>query len=572
MINTAYKRFVPYFLKYKIMLIITFLSTIIASITSAIIPLYLKSIVDTLISKKDFSHIKLSFIIFVSLVFANIVFKLLQIYIGNLTGQKIMRDIRLDMFGRVSRFRLQSFTKEPTGKIITRITNDIENMNELLNAGIVSLLADLLFVLLAIIFIFYINFKLALIILSPLPIALFLSLYLGNIIEKIYERVRDSVTKMNIHMQEILTGLNVVQLFNLEQSMIDKFRIFSKDFRNNFYKSQVINVFLRQVINISSYISIFLLIFIGGKFTINGTSTIGTIIAFSTYLSYLYGPLGDLSDKFSILQNAIASMVKIDGFLNDNPEEDFYDEGIKFDVKGSVALEDVYFSYDEGNEVLKGINMLVNQGEKIALVGFTGAGKTTIANLIFNFYEPTKGEINIDGISLKNVCKTNYRKYLGMVLQNVFIFKGNIIENITLGDDYSIEEVERVCKILGIFDYIKKLPLGFYYELSTEGKNISMGERQLISFARALIHNPRILILDEATSSVDTRTEELLEKGTKILIEDRTSIVIAHRLSTIRNVDKIYVINKGRIVEFGSHEELMEKKGLYYEFYKSQYR
>lgn len=572
MINNAYRRFIPYFSKYKIMLVITFVSTVIASITSAIIPFLLKSLIDTLISKKDFSHIKLSFIIFVSLVFANIVFKLLQIYVGNLTGQRIMRDIRLDMFSRVSRFRLQSFTKEPTGKIITRITNDIENMNELLNAGIISLLADLLFVILAVGFIFYINFKLALIILSPLPIALFLSLYLGNIIEKIYEKVRDSVTKMNIHMQEILTGLNVVQLFNLEQLMIDKFKVFSKDFRNNFYKSQVINVTLRQVINISSYISIFLLIFIGGRFTINGTSTIGTIIAFSTYLSYLYGPLGDLSDKFSILQNAIASMVKIDGFLNDNPEEDFYDEGVKFEVIGSVALEDVYFSYEEGNEVLKGINISVKQGEKIALVGFTGAGKTTIANLIFNFYEPTRGEIKVDGISLKNVCKTHYRKYLGMVLQNVFIFKGNVLENITLGDDYSIEEVERVCKILGIYDYIKKLPSGFYYELSTEGKNISMGERQLISFARALIHNPRILILDEATSSVDTRTEELLEKGTKILIEDRTSIVIAHRLSTIRNVDKIYVINKGRVVEFGNHEELMEKKGLYYEFYKSQYR
>jgi ATP-binding cassette subfamily B protein len=373
-------------------------------------------------------------------------------------------------------------------------------------------------------------------------------------------------------MQEVLTGIYVVQIFDMEKIVIDKFKKFSKDFRDNFYRSQVTNVVLRQTVNISSYISIFLLVLIGGILTIKGMGTIGTIISFSSYLSYLYGPLGDLSDKFSILQNAISSMVKIDEFLKSNSLEENYEDGNKFEVQGNLALKDVYFAYEEDSDVLKGVNIDIGKGESIAIVGFTGAGKTTIANLIFGFYEPSKGNVLIDGFDLSIACKSHFRKYLGMVLQNVFIFKGTVLDNITLGDEFPVEDIESVCNTLGIYDYIERLPNGLNTELSTEGKNISLGERQLISFARALIHNPRILILDEATSSIDSRTEELIEKGTKILMQGRTSIIIAHRLSTIRNASKIYVLNKGRIVEEGTHEELLERKGLYYEFYKSQYK
>jgi ATP-binding cassette subfamily B protein len=566
------KRFIPYFLKYKLLLLVTFIAMIIASITSALIPYLIKNVIDTLIATKNFTNIKNFLILVAVAVLLNIVFKLIQIYVGNYAGQRIMQDIRLDLFYTVSRFKIESFSKEPSGKIITRITNDVENMNDLLNAGLVSLFADLFFILLAIGFLIYINPKLGLIVLLPLPIAVIFSLYLGNRVEKIYEKVRDALTKMNIHMQEVLTGIHVVQIFDMEKIVIDKFKKFSSDFRDNFYKSQVTNVVLRQTVNISSYISIFLLVLVGGILTIKGMGTIGTIISFSSYLSYLYGPLGDLSDKFSILQNAVSSMVKIDEFLKSNSLEENYEDGNKFEVQGNLALKDVYFAYEEDSDVLKGVNIDVKKGESIAIVGFTGAGKTTIANLIFGFYEPTKGDVLIDGFDLRIACKSHFRKYLGMVLQNVFIFKGTVLDNITLGDEFPLEDVENVCKTLGIYDYIERLPNGLNTELSTEGKNISLGERQLISFARALIHNPRILILDEATSSIDSHTEELIEKGTRILMEGRTSIIIAHRLSTIKHVNRIYVLNKGRIVEEGTHEELLQRKGLYYEFYKSQYK
>ena len=568
----AIKRFLPFFFKYKGMLILTLISMVLSSVTSAVIPLIIKNVIDTLISKKSFTSIRLLLIIFSILVVANIVFKLVQIYVGNLTGQKIMMDIRLYMFDKLTMFKLESFSREPSGKIITRITNDVEDMNELLNSGIVSLFADIIFIVLAICFLVYINPLLALIILIPLPVAVVLSLHLGNIIENIYEKVRDAVTKMNIHMQEVLTGLHIVQLFNIERTSISKFESYSNDFKNNFYRSQIMNVTLRQVINISSYISTVLLILVGGIFTIRGRGTIGTIISFSSYLSYLYGPLGDLSDKFSILQNAVASMVKIDGFLKDNEIEENYEEGEKPEIEGNIKLEHVYFSYDEDSEVLNDVNINIKKGESVAIVGFTGAGKTTIANLIFDFYDPQSGFVKVDGYDLKTLSKKHYRKNLGIVLQNVFIFKGSVFDNISLGDNFSEEEVANVCKNLGIYDYIEKLPKGVYSELTTEGKNISMGERQLISFARALIHNPKILILDEATSAIDSHTEELIEKGTKILMEGRTSIAIAHRLSTIKSVNRIYVLNKGRIVEEGTHTELLEKKGLYYEFYKSQYK
>lgn len=566
------KRFIPYFLKYKWLLLVTFISMVASSIMSAIIPYLIKNVIDILIATKDFTNVK-DFLIFVFIAVAgNIIFKLLQIYVGNYAGQRIMQDIRLDLFYTVARFKLESFSREPSGKIITRITNDVENMNDLLNAGLVSLFADLFIISLAIGFLLYINPLLGIIVLAPVPLAVVFSLFLGNLVEKIYEKVRDALTKMNIHMQEVLTGIGIVQIFDMENSMIEKFKSYSKDFRDNFYKSQVTNVVLRQTVNISSYISIFLLILVGGVFTIHGKGTIGTIISFSSYLSYLYGPLGDLSDKFSILQNAISSMVKIDEFLKSNALEENYDEGKKFEVEGNVSLENVYFAYEENSNVLKDINIEVEKGERIAIVGFTGAGKTTIANLIFGFYEPNRGAVKIDGFDLKDACKSHFRKYMGMVLQNVFIFRGTVLDNITLGDEFSLNEVENVCKKLGIYNYIQRLPKGLFSELSTEGKNISMGERQLISFARALIHNPRILILDEATSSIDSHTEELIEKGTKILMEGRTSVIIAHRLSTIRHANRIYVLNKGRIVEEGTHEQLLERKGLYYEFYKSQYK
>jgi ATP-binding cassette subfamily B protein len=571
--NRYIKRFLPYIFKYKSAIIFALVFLVVASLLSSLIPFIVKNAIDNYISAKNLQGlIKLS-IFLLLMIGVQFISKLIQIYLTNLSGQKIMKDLRHDLFQTMESFEIDVFTKEPSGKIITRITNDVENMNELLTSGIVSLLGDMLMVVFSIIFLFYINLKLSLISLIPLPVAIIAALFLGNRMEKIYEKVRDILTRMNIHMQESLTGLPIIQTFGVEKTNLSKFSNITKDFRFTFHKAQMLNIMLRQSINALSYTSIVFVIVFGGLFALKGTATVGTIVAFLVYLNQLYGPLGDLSDRFSILQNAISSMAKLDDFLTSNNVEKEGNKGFKKPVQGEIELENVSFSYDKDSIILENINMKIKKGEKVAIVGFTGAGKSTIANLILSFYEPDSGSVKIDGIDTKILNKKELRKNSAIVLQNIFIFKGSVRDNIALGrEDFTEEKIINAAKEIGVHDFIMKLPNGYDTELSTEGKNISVGERQLVSFARALVYNPKILILDEATASIDTNTEEIIENGIKKLMKDRTSIVIAHRLSTIRNADMIYVINKGKIVESGTHRQLMLGKGLYYELYTTQFK
>lgn len=565
------KRFLPYFYKYKLLLIFTLFSMIISSVSSSLIPYYAKKIIDQFIASRIIQEVFSSSIIMLALAIATYLFKLAQVYVGNLAGQKIMRDIRLDFFSKLTKFEIETFNREPSGKIITRITNDVENLNELLNSGIIALISDLLLIFFAIFFLLYINPYLAFISIIPLPLAVFFAFFFGDKMEKTYEKVRDALTKINIHMQESLTGLSVIQVFQNEEKSFNKFDNYAKDFRFTFHRSIMLNVKLRQSINIMSYTSIFLLYLFGGMQTIANKSTIGTIVAFGYYLRYLYGPLEDLSDKFSILQNATSSMKKIDEFLSSNPEEENINSGKEIEIKGNISLENVSFSYENGNLVLDNISLKINKGEKVAIVGYTGAGKSTLANLVLGFYKPTTGSVFFENENLIELNKQKLRNNMAIVLQNIFIFKGTVRDNITLGKDFKDEEVINAAKKIGVHDFIMRLPKGYDTELLTEGKNISLGERQLISFARALVYNPKVLILDEATASIDSQTESLIEKGIKELLKGRTSIVIAHRLSTIRNSDVIIVLNRGKIVESGTHEDLMKSRGLYYEFYTTQF-
>ncbi len=554
----------------KALLSLTLVSMIANSVASSLLPFYAKKIIDGFISSRQLSVVLTSGIILVVLSLLNFGLRLVQIYYGNLAGQRIMKDIRLDFFMKLLRFKIETYNREPAGKIITRITNDVENMNELLNSGVVALISDLLLVVFAIVFLFLINAKLALISIIPLPLAVVLAVVFGNRMERAYEKVRDALTKINIHMQESLSGLPIVQIFQNEERNFGKFDEHAKEFRFSFNKTQMLNVLLRQSINTMSYTSTFLLYLFGGLLAIRGSATIGTLVAFGYYLNYLYGPLGDLSDRFSTLQNALSSMKKIDQFLSENSEEPNLEEGVAIQFEGQVEFKDVSFSYDGKSKVLDNINLRVDREKKIAIVGYTGAGKSTIANIVLGFYEPTEGDVFYDGISIRKVRKVDLRSKMAIVLQNIFIFKGTVRDNITLGKDFSDDEIVKAATKIGVHDFIMRLPQGYETELVTEGKNISVGERQLISFARALVYNPELLILDEATASIDSQTEELIENGIKQLLKGRTSIVIAHRLSTIRNADQIIVINNGRIVEQGNHSQLMRKKGLYYELYTTQ--
>ncbi len=567
------KRFIPYITKYKLLILLSFIFLIIATLCSMVIPLLSKQAIDKFIQTKDVHGLVRISILFAITALVLFIAKIIQIYTTNLAGQRIMKDLRHDLFAHMENLAVSFFSKEPSGKIITRITNDVENMNQLLSSGIVALFGDIALIVFAVIFMFYINPKLALIVIFPMPFAILSAIFLGEKMERLYEKVRDFVVKINIEMQETLSGIVLVQTFGAEKRQRVKFRKIAEGYRDTFHKAQMESIVLRQSINILSYISVSLIIIFGGIMAVNGKATIGTIVAFLSYLNSLYGPLRDLSDKFSILQNAISSMKKLSSFLDakdviPDPKNPVFKENIV----GDVNLRNIFFSYDKKTQTLTNINLSAQHGEKVAIVGFTGAGKSTIANLILRFYDADKGSVEIDGVNIKEFSKKSIRSYMGMVLQNVFIFKGTVKENITLGkEDISDESIINASKEIGVHSFITHLPNGYDTELSTEGKNISQGERQLISFARALVYNPRVLLLDEATASIDTNTEELIEKGLKKLMEGRTSVVIAHRLATIKNADKIYVINKGRITEQGTHKELMKKEGLYYELYTMQF-
>jgi len=529
------KRFLPYILKYKLFLSISFTMLFIATVSVTVLPYLLKQSIDEFVVAKDFAGLLRISVLFLGISGILFVSKMIQVYFTNLTGQRVMQDLRIDLFKHLESLAVSFFSREPSGKIITRITNDVENLNELLSAGVVALFGDLATLLFVIVFIFFINVKFALLVIIPLPVAIVSALLLGNKLERLYEKVRNYVVKMNIEMQENLSGIILVQAFNVEKRNRKKFSDIVDGYRQTFHKAQMTSIQLRQIINILAYISIAIVIIAGGIFTLKGAATIGTIMAFLVYVDYLYRPL-------------------------------------QHEVKGDVAFKNVNFSYDKKIPTLRDINLQAKAGEKVALVGLTGAGKSTIANLVLRFYDADSGTIMVDNINVQQYDISKLRSCMAMVLQHVFIFKGTVRDNITLGDnDITEEQLIAAAKKIGVHDFIMKFANGYDTELSTEGGNISQGERQLISFTRALVYNPRILLLDEATASIDTATEELIERGIQKIMEDRTSIVIAHRLSTIINSDRIYVINRGIVAEQGTHQELMKQKGLYFELYTTQF-
>jgi ATP-binding cassette, subfamily B, multidrug efflux pump len=495
-----------------------------------------------------------------------------QMVLMNLMGQYIMYDLRKQIFDHLQRLDIQFFDRNPVGRLMTRVTTDVDALNDMFTAGFVSIFGDI-FVLAGIVgVLFWMNWRMALVLFSIIPLIILASAWFRRGARKTYRQVRARIAAINAFLQEHISGMATVQLFNREADEAEKFEALNARHRDANIDSIFYYSVFYPVVELVETIGMALIVWYGGGQVIRGLLSIGTLIAFFQYAQRFYEPISDLSEKYNILQAAMAASERIFKTLDTPPR--ILDEGTQeIDHFESIEFRDVCFAYNEPEWVLKNVSFSVNRGERIAIVGHTGAGKTTVTALLLRFYEPQRGEILVNGIDIRRYTVTSLRALFAIVQQDFFLFTGTITQNISLGDPDITPEIVREAAIRVQADrFIQRLPEGYDSEVRERGAGFSVGEKQLLSFARALAFNPPVLVLDEATSSIDTETEVLIQEAIRMLMAGRTSIVIAHRLSTIRSADTILVFHHGEIRERGTHEELIQHDGLYRKLYEIQYR
>lgn len=541
-------------------------------------PYLIKLAIDDYITPRNldgFSNILLIFLIV--LIFQFLV-QLYQIYLMQWIGQNVLYDLRTKIFRHLQTLSLSFFTKNPVGRLVTRVTTDVETLNQLFSAGIVAIFGDIFLLFGIIIVLLKIHLQLALVTFSVLPFLFYITIVFRKKVREGFRQIRTRIAKINSYLQENISGMPIVQIFNRERKNYFKFNELNDSHLQAHLKTIFYFAIFFPMVELVAAMAIALIIWYGGLQFNSGNVTFGVLVAFIQYARRFFRPISDLSEKYNILQAAMASSERIFKVLDEEPGIKNLSQPLKIkNFKGEIEFKDVWFSYnnekpDEGTMVLKDISFKVQPGEKIAIVGYTGAGKTTIISLLCRFYDIIRGKILIDGIDIKNLTVHDLRSYIGIVLQDVFLFAGDIESNIRLGNrNISPEQVTQAAKDVHVHRFIDKLPKKYKEEVKERGSTFSLGQKQLLSFARALAFNPSILILDEATSSVDTETELLIQDALKRLMENRTAIIIAHRLSTIKNCDRIIVLHKGQIREIGTHLQLLQKKGVYYRLYKLQY-
>lgn len=488
-------------------------------------------------------------------------------------GQAVVRDMRVKVFGKVLHLNLRQFDKTPIGTLTTRTIDDIERVNDIFADGLIPILADLLSILCVLALMFWTDWQLTLVCLIPFPIIIIATYYFKESVNRSFHRVRNAVSGLNAFVQEHITGMNIVQAFAAEKREGEKFRQINKEHRNaNINAIFAYSVFF-PLVEIVLALAMGLVVWYVSKESL-GRSDVepGIIIAFIQYLNLIFRPLRVIADKFNVLQMGMIASERVFKVLDNNDyiSQKGHQETVKF--RGKVEFENVWFGYNEEHPVLKDISFTVHPGQTVAIVGHTGSGKTTIISLLNRLYEINRGEIRIDDIKVEDWKLEVLRKNIGVVLQDVFLFSGSVMDNITLlNEDIPKDRVVEAAKLIGMHEFIMRLPGGYDYHVMERGATLSVGQRQLISFIRALLYNPSVLILDEATSSVDTESEQMIEKAINTLIAGRTSIVIAHRLSTIQRADQIIVLDKGEIREAGTHRELLARKGFYSKLYRMQF-
>ena len=560
----------PYTATYYFVMV----AAILLSVFSTMTPYLLKVTVDDYIRPKDYQGM----VFFVSLMFGalllEVIFQFLFVFYANSLGQKIIKDLRVQLFKKITLFKMAYFDKSAVGRLVTRAVSDIETIASIFSQGLFMIIADLLKMFLVIVIMLYVDWRLALIVFSVLPLIIYATRLFQKSMKKAFEEVRLQVANLNSFVQERISGMKIVQLFHRENIEYNNFLQINEKHKKAWLKTVWFNSIFFPIAEISSSVTIGLLVWYGGFNVISGGDvSLGTIFLFIQMSQMLFRPLRQIADKFNTLQMGMVAADRIFKILETQSSIENKGTYTPEVIKGNISIEKLYFSYIPDEQVLNGISLEINAGETIAIVGATGAGKSTIINLLSRFYEFDSGDIKIDGISICDYDLKVLRKHVAVVLQEVFLFADSLYNNITLfNTDISKEQVIKAAKKIGVHDFIKSLPEGYNYNVKERGVMLSSGQRQLIAFLRAYISKPNILVLDEATSSVDSYSEEIIQNAIDTLTQGKTSIVIAHRLATVKNADRIVVMDKGQIVEQGTHKGLLKvPNGFYAKLHEVQF-
>jgi ATP-binding cassette, subfamily B, multidrug efflux pump len=608
------KRLLTYLRPYKVQVGIALIAIVLKAgadvlgpyLTKVAIDKYLAShreahsLLDRFLSPRPLTGIAQIAAMYVGLLLVSFLFEFTQTYVMQWTGQKVMFDLRAQIFRHLQKLHIAFFDRNPVGRLVTRVTSDVDAVNEMFTAGVVSIFEDI-FVLLGILLIMLdMSWRLALITFAVLPLIFYATSIFRRKVRDSYRRIRVAIARINAFLQEHVTGIVVLQLFNREKKSSERFEKINRTHMDAYKDAIMAHAVYYPVVEILSAIAIACVVFFGGRQVISSAVTLGVLVAFMQYAQRFFRPIQDLSEKYNILQSAMASSERVFKLL-DTPAEIVSPSEPKVpDGPGRIEFDHVWFAYrtlvqaaeeaaskgerlklvggdgdleQEYDWVLRDVSFTIEPGETVAIVGHTGAGKTTIISLLLRFYDVQKGAIRIDGVDIRDMDLNDLRRRYGVVLQDPFLFSGTVAGNIRLGSSWIEDEsIEDAAEQVNVADFIRSLPGGFAEEVRERGSTLSTGQKQLISFARALAHNPKILILDEATSSVDTETEFKVREALTRMVEGRTSIIIAHRLSTIQRADKIIVMHKGTVREIGSHQQLLANRGIYWKLYQLQYK